>query len=113
MTLPTTAADWNHIADGFLNKWNSPLTLGALDCKHIACKCPPSSGPTYLNYKKNFSVVLLALVYKFIWADNGGCGAASDAQLWNDSDLKAAAENGDFDLPNPGPFFSSYNLKPV
>lgn len=106
MALPTTAADWNRISDGFLSKWNLPHTLGALDGKHIACKCPPSSGSTYFNYKKYFSVVLLALVnsdYKFIWADIGGRGSACDAQLWNDSDLKAAAENGDLDLPNPGP----------
>ncbi|KAH3726071.1 hypothetical protein DPMN_051927 [Dreissena polymorpha] len=49
-----------------------------------------------------FSVVLLALVdfdYKFAWADIGSRCAASDAQLWNESDLKAAADNGDLDLP--------------
>ena len=62
MALPTTAADWNRISDGFLSKWNLPQILGALDGKHIACKCPPSSGSTYFNYKKYFSVVLLALV---------------------------------------------------
>ncbi|XP_052238587.1 LOW QUALITY PROTEIN: nuclear pore complex protein Nup205-like [Dreissena polymorpha] len=39
--------------------------------------------------------------YKFVWADIGGRVAASDAQLWNDSDLKAAAENGDLNLPEP------------
>lgn len=106
MALPSTAADWSHISDGFLSKWNLPHTLGALDGKHIACKCPPSSGSTYFNYKKYFSVVLLALVdsdYKFIWADIGGRGAASDAQLWNESDLKDAAENDDLHLPYPEP----------
>ena len=52
--------------------------------------------------------MLLALVdsdYKFIWADIGGRGAASDAQVWNDSDLKAATEDGDLNLQilNPCP----------
>ncbi|XP_060565891.1 uncharacterized protein LOC132724918 [Ruditapes philippinarum] len=78
MPLPTTAADWKRISDGFLEKWNFPHTLGALDGKHIACKCPTSSGSTYFNYKKYYSIVLLALVdydYKFIWADIGGRGA--------------------------------------
>lgn len=41
--------------------------------------------------------------YKFIWADIGGRGAASDAQLWNESDLKDAAENDDLHLPYPEP----------
>lgn len=106
MPLPTTADDWSRITDGFLERWNFPHTLGALDGKHIACKCPSRSGSIFFNYKKYYSVVLLALVdsdYKFVWADIGGCGSASDAQLWNDSDLKAAAENGDLDLPQPGP----------
>ncbi|XP_060561053.1 uncharacterized protein LOC132720846 [Ruditapes philippinarum] len=104
MPLPTTAADWKRILDGFLEKWNFPHTLGALDGKHIACKCPPSSGSTYFNYKKYYSIVLLALVdydCKFIWADIGGRGAASDAQLWNESDLKAATE--ELDLPDAEP----------
>ncbi|XP_052271499.1 uncharacterized protein LOC127872210 [Dreissena polymorpha] len=104
MPLPTTASDWTRIADGFMDRWNFPHTLGASDCKHIACKFPPRSGSTYFNYKKYFSVVLLALVdsdYNFVWADIGGRGAASDAQMWNESDLKAAAENGDLDLPEP------------
>lgn len=106
MPLPTTAADWKRISDGFLEKWNFPHTLGALDGKHIACKCPPSSGSTYFNYKKYYSIVLLAFIdydYKFIWADIGGRSAASDAQLWNESDLKAATEDGELDLPDPEP----------
>jgi hypothetical protein len=73
-----------------------------LDGKHIACKCPPKCRSTYFNYKKYYSIVLLALVdydYKFIWADIGGRGAASDAPLWNESDLKAATEDGELDLP--------------
>ncbi|XP_052281265.1 uncharacterized protein LOC127878776 [Dreissena polymorpha] len=37
--------------------------------------------------------------YKFAWADIGGRGAAS--HLWNESDLKAEADNGDLDLPEP------------
>lgn len=106
MPVPTTVDEWADIADGFLKKWNLPHVLGALDGKHIACKCPPSSGSTYYNYKKFFSVILLALVdsdYKFIWADIGGRGAASDAQVWNESDLKAAVEDGEIDLPKPDP----------
>ncbi|CAG2241330.1 unnamed protein product [Mytilus edulis] len=35
--------------------------------------------------------------------DIGGRGAASDAQLWNASDLKSAIEDGDLDLPDAEP----------
>jgi len=51
MTTPTTPDGWRLIADEFLNKWNFPHTCGALDGKHVACKCPPKSGSTYYNYK--------------------------------------------------------------
>ena len=104
MPLPTTAADWTRIADGFMDSRNFPHTLVAIDGKHIACKCPPRSGSTYFNYKNYFLVALLALDnsgYKFAWADVRGRDASSVEHLWNESDLKAAADNGDLDLPEP------------
>ncbi len=106
LPVPATPAEWENIADGFYRHWNFPHVLGALDGKHIACKCPPGSGSQYFNYKKFYSVVLLALVdadYKFIWADLGAKGSASDAQIWNDSDLKQAVENGTVPLPQARP----------
>ncbi|XP_033752818.1 uncharacterized protein LOC117336159 [Pecten maximus] len=106
MAVPTSPEEWRVIADGFRTKWNFPHTLGALDGKHVAVRCPPKSGSTYFNYKKFFSIVLLALVdadYKIIWADIGGRGAASDAQIWNDSDLKEATESGEINHPPPDP----------
>lgn len=106
MQLPTDSGQWQEIANAFLQKWNFPHTIGALDGKHIACKCPPGSGSTYYNYKKFFSVVLLGLVdadYKFVWVDIGGRGAASDAQVWNDSDLKTALVEGHIQMPRPEP----------
>ncbi|KAJ8019719.1 Protein ALP1-like [Holothuria leucospilota] len=106
MPVPTTKAEWRRIADEYYQKWNFPHTCGSLDGKHVACKCPPASGSTYFNYKKFYSVVLLAMVdadYKFLWADIGGRGAASDAQVWNDSDLQEAIIDGDLKLPDPEP----------
>jgi hypothetical protein len=104
MPVPTTPAEWKEIATGFLERWNFPHALGAIDGKHVACRCPPGAGSTYFNYKKFHSVILLALVdsdYKFRWVDIGGRGAAGDAQIWNSSDLKAAIDDGTVNVPPP------------
>ena len=106
MTCPTTPAQWQQIAEEFYRKWNFPHACGALDGKHIAIRCPGGSGSTYFNYKKFYSIVLLALVdanYKFLWADVGRRGSASDAQIYNESELKEATEDGSIGLPDPEP----------
>ena len=106
LVCPTTPEEWRAIADKFYGRWNFPHTCGALDGKHVACRCPPKSGSLYFNYKGFYSIILLALVdadYKFIWADVGGAGSASDAQIYNDSELKQCAEDGTLGLPDPEP----------
>ena len=53
-----------------------------------------------------YSVVLIALVdadYKFIWADIGGMGSASDAQIYNASELKECVEGGSLGFLDPQP----------
>ncbi len=88
--------EWTAIADLFSQKWQFHHALGALDGKHVAIQCPKKGGSLYYNYKGFHSIVLLGLVdadYKFIWADVGTNGAASDAQIFTDSDLKVAIES--------------------
>lgn len=61
----------------------------------------------YYNYKGYHSIVLMALVdadYKFRWVNIGAQGEFSDAQIWNQSDLKQAIERGLMGLPTPTPF---------
>ena len=106
LICPTTPDGWRAIADKFYQRWNFPHTCGALDGKHVACRCPANSGSLYYNYKGFYSIVLLALVdadYKFIWADVGGAGSASDAQIYNDSELRECAEDGSIGFPVPEP----------
>ena len=65
-------------------------------------RCPNKSGSVYWNYKKFYSIILLALVdadYKFIWADVGTNGGCSDAQIFSRSELKRKIENGTMGLP--------------
>ncbi|XP_052271961.1 uncharacterized protein LOC127872671 [Dreissena polymorpha] len=58
------------------------------------------------NYKGFFSIVLLAWVdadYKFMWIDVGGLGSQSDAQIYNQLELKECLEDGSIGLPPPSP----------
>ena len=41
--------------------------------------------------------------YKFIWEVIGGMGSASDAQIYNTSELKECVEDGSLGFPDPEP----------
>lgn len=103
---PTSPEEWRFKAAEFERKWNVPHAVAALDGKHVAIRKPPKSGSLYHNYKGFFSIIILALVdadYKFIWADVGSMGHMSDAQIFNDSELKECFDEGTINLPPPEP----------
>ncbi|MCM8858028.1 MAG: transposase family protein [Candidatus Thiodiazotropha sp.] len=102
----TTPHEWRQIAEQFGARWNFHHTVGALDGKHIAIRCPRNGGSLYYNYKGFHSIVLMALVdadYKFIWVDVGANGSASDATVFNQSELKETIENGSIGFPAADP----------
>nr|XP_037275506.1 protein ANTAGONIST OF LIKE HETEROCHROMATIN PROTEIN 1-like [Rhipicephalus microplus] len=69
---PGTEEEWKNVMEGFSQKWNFPNCIGAIDGKHVLIKKPPKLGTIYRNYKKSFSVILLAVVdadYKFLYTD--------------------------------------------
>ena len=68
------------MANGF-KKWQFINCGGALDGKHIHIVPPPHSGAQYYNYKKIYSIILMALVnanYELIFVDVGKNGRISD-----------------------------------
>jgi len=68
---------WLDIANKFYLKTNFPNLIGAVDGKHIRCINPKNSGSLFFNYKKYFSVILMAVVdseYCFISIDLGAYG---------------------------------------
>ena len=80
---PTTEEEWKRVAEQFSDRWQFHHTLGALDGKHVALRCPKNAGSLYYNYKGFYSIFLLTLVdadYKFLWADIGANGSALDAE---------------------------------
>ncbi|KAB0790514.1 hypothetical protein PPYR_15085 [Photinus pyralis] len=97
-----TQAKFSQIANDFWLKWNMPNCCGALDGKHIRIDCPANSGSLYFNYKKYFSIVLLAVCdanYNFVCIDIGAFGSLSDGAIFHDSYLGQAMESNTLNLP--------------
>lgn len=101
--LPRPTQDsWKEVARGFWEKWNFPNCLGAIDGKHITVQAPPLSGSQYFNYKKTFSIVLLALVdadYRFRVIQVGDFGRTSDGGVYAGSELGRGFESRTLDVP--------------
>ena len=61
MKVPSSSQEWLQISESFLSRWNFSNYLGAIDGKHIQIRSPPGTGSEYFNYKKTFSIILLAI----------------------------------------------------
>lgn len=59
MSFPTEE-DWKSISTDMFAAYGMPHCVGALDGKHIRIFAPPHSGSLYFNYKRYFSVILMA-----------------------------------------------------
>lgn len=105
MSVPIET-EWKEIAENFMNKWQFPHCLGAVDGKHISIKCPPNAGSQFFNYKHFHSIVLLAVVdanKKFIIIDVGSMGRFSDGGIFADSEFGQKLKNNQLNLPSDQP----------
>ncbi|XP_049514039.1 uncharacterized protein LOC125941816 [Dermacentor silvarum] len=96
LRCPNTA-EWERIRNDFIMKWNFPNCIGSIDGKHFAIKCPDRSGSDCFNYKRYYSLVLLAVAdasYKFTLVDIGAQGRLSDGSFFRDSALRTHFEGG-------------------
>lgn len=97
---------WLEIAKGFNENANYPNCVGAIDGKHIRVIKPSDSGSLYYNYKKYFSIVLLAVCdadYKFTYIDVGAFGKCSDSSIYKKSILYQKLVNKDIQIPEKRP----------
>ncbi|CAH2006294.1 unnamed protein product [Acanthoscelides obtectus] len=98
------SGEWLCIEKGFARKF--PLAIGSIDGKHIVLDCPFNSGSEYYNYKRTYSIVLLALVdshYNFIFADIGCQGRISDGGVFTNTLLWNKICTNSLNLPPPHP----------
>jgi hypothetical protein len=82
--MPQREEDWNAICDDFWNLWNFPNCLGAIDGKLVHIQRPIVCGGQYFNYKRTFSVNMMAVVdakYRFLYVTVGAQGSANDAAV--------------------------------
>lgn len=89
--------EWKQVAQEIEGKWNFPNCVGAIDGKHVTIQCPPRARSMYFNYKKFYSIALLALVnanYEFIMIDVGDYGCLSDRSVFPSSYLGNAINTG-------------------
>lgn len=116
LTMPKPITDqWKKIAEEFWDIWNFPNCIGALDGKHVTIQAPANSGSQFFNYKKMFSIVLLALVdahYRFIAVDIGGYGKNSDGGLFANSKLGKALEKNKLNVPTDNALPNTQNVMP-
>nr|XP_023016277.1 protein ANTAGONIST OF LIKE HETEROCHROMATIN PROTEIN 1-like [Leptinotarsa decemlineata] len=102
---------WNVYELEFRERWQFPKCVGAIDGKHVIIKAPPNSGSSYFNYKKTFSVVLMAIAsanYQLIAVDIGSAGRFSDGGIFANSPIGRRLKTNSFHLPESSPM-ENYN----
>ncbi|XP_069596094.1 uncharacterized protein [Ranitomeya imitator] len=116
MVMPSpTEETWLQVAAGFQSVANFPNCIGAVDGKHVRVQQPPRSGSRFFNYKKYFSVVLMAVAdahYKFVAIDVGAYGSTGDSRVLRTSQIGMQILRDGGTLPAPRPLPGSTHPVP-
>uniref|UniRef100_A0A1B0DMT5 DDE Tnp4 domain-containing protein n=1 Tax=Phlebotomus papatasi TaxID=29031 RepID=A0A1B0DMT5_PHLPP len=103
---PPTTEEWKNIARQFYEKWQVPNCVGAIDGKHCVMMAPENSGSEFFTHKRNFSIVLLAVVdanYNFLLVEIGAPGSYSDGGIFQNSDFGRDILNQTINIPADQP----------
>lgn len=99
---PPSAPVWRNIGKGFERDWKLPGCIGAVDGKHFSIQCPSNSGSLFFNYKKFYSIVLLAACdhrYEFTLVEVGAFGSESDGGILARSEFGKSLDEGRLNIP--------------
>ena len=94
--FPVTVQEIRQTTDSFLNKYGYPMCIGSIDGTHINIEPPSGEETDYFNYKKQHSVILLAVVdasLKFTYVNIGAPGRCNDAFVYSRSTLFEVMQN--------------------
>ena len=90
---PTTEDEFKMCMTQFEQEWQFPCCFGAVDGSHLPIKCPKGGQEAqkeYHNFKKFYSIVLMAIVdykYRFIWASCGYPGNSHDSIILQSTNI--------------------------
>ncbi|KAM4011782.1 uncharacterized protein ACNLHF_005708 [Anomaloglossus baeobatrachus] len=110
-----TEETWLQVAAGFKTVANFPNCIGAVDGKHVRVQKPPRSGSNFFNYKKYFSVVLMAVAdayCNFVAIDVGAYGSTGDSRVLRTSQIGLQILQDCVMLPAPQPLPGSTDPVP-
>ncbi|KAJ8665725.1 hypothetical protein QAD02_007387 [Eretmocerus hayati] len=105
LKFPSAQQEWDNVSEGFLRKYNIPNCLGALDGKHFRIRQPPNSGALFWNWKRFYSVNVMAVCDSdgyFMWVSTGGFGSLNDSTVFRATNLGAALYSDQFPIVNQG-----------
>lgn len=111
--MPRSKEEWKQVADGFKRKWQMINCGGCIDGKHIRIMKPQGSGALYYNYKKFYSIVLMAIVnadYEFVYIDVGKQGRLSDGGVIEATSFHNALTTGSLSLPTNDDTDENFNF---
>lgn len=77
-------------------------------------QAPPNSGSLFFNYKKTYSIVLLAACnhkYMFTLVDVGSYGGNSDGGIFTSSEIYTALQEGTLNIPKGTANLPGSNIK--
>lgn len=101
--MPTPNQEiWLQKTKEFQTVTQFPNCIGSVDGKHIRLVCPNKTGSEYFNFKKFFSIVLMAVAdanYYFTAIDVGAYGREGDPTIFNKSNFGQRLKNNELDLP--------------
>lgn len=102
LNFPETPT-WRDVSKGFSDRWQLPGCISAIDGKHFHVKAPDNLGSLFFNYKKYFSIVLMAAVnhnLEFMWVDCGAFGGESDGGVFARTQFGRDLETGNSNIPD-------------